>query len=335
MAPLDVKKPCLTCHEAQGYKLGDIRGGISVTFPSSYVLGIIDRHKRDYLIIHLIAFVLLGGISGLALTLIRRHVLALENAHIELLESEKMASLGRMVAGFAHELNTPVGVALGAASQTIELVDEMKQLMTQDEVSEEAWRQRIDLLGETTQLTVANLKRAGRMVQSFKRTAVDQTSEAQRDYRLAEVIDDVLRNLSREFNVAKIKTTVNCAAGLDLHGDVGAVEQVLTNLLTNARQHAFADSDRRSITITARREHDQIVLEVSDDGAGMDAATLQKIFEPFFTTRRNTGGSGLGLFLVYSLVSRKLGGTIEVDSQPGRGTRFVVRWAYIPAQGLR
>jgi signal transduction histidine kinase len=122
---------------------------------------------------------------------------------------------------------------------------------------------------------------------------------------------------------------------LDLHGDVGAVEQVLTNLLTNARQHAFADSDRRSITITARREHDQIVLEVSDDGAGMDAATVQKIFEPFFTTRRNTGGSGLGLFLVYSLVSRKLGGTIEVDSQPGRGTRFVVRWAYIPAQGLR
>ena len=336
MAPLDVKKPCLACHEAQGYKLGDIRGGISVTFPSSYVLGIIDRHKRDYLVIHLIAFVLLGGISWLALTLIRRHVLALENAHTELLESEKMASLGRMVAGFAHELNTPVGVALGAASQTIELVDELKQLITQDEVSEEVWRQRIDLLDETTQLAVGNLKRAGRMVQSFKRTAVDQTSEAQRDYRLAEVIDDVLRNLSRELNAARIKATVNCAAELDLHGDVGVVEQVLTNLLTNAKQHAFADGDRPgSIAITARREQDQIVLEVTDDGAGMDAATVQKIFEPFFTTRRNSGGSGLGLFLVYSLVSRRLGGTIDVASQPGSGTHFVVRWAYIPAQGLR
>lgn len=333
MAPLEVKSPCMACHETQGYRLGDVRGGISVTFPSSYVLDIIDKHKRDYLIIHLIAFALLSGISLLALSLIRHHVLALENAHTELLESEKMASLGRLVAGFAHELNTPVGVAVGAASQTIELVSEMNQLMTQDEVSEQAWRQRLDLIAETTELTVDNLKRASRMVQSFKRTAVDQSSESLRDYRLAEVIDDVVRNLARDFQATQIKIEVQCAGQLTLHGDAGALEQVLSNLLTNARQHAFADGTLTGhISITAQRSEGQVQLEVSDDGAGMDESTVRGAFEPFFTTRRNTGGSGLGLFIVYSLMSRKLGGTTEIISRPGSGTRFVLRWPYVAAK---
>lgn len=325
MAPLDVKEPCLSCHRKQGYRLGDVRGGISVTFPASYIYNIINEQKRGFVVIHLAVFSLFAALAWGSLLIIRRNLLMLEATRGELLENEKMASLGRLVAGFAHEVNTPVGVAVGAASQSRQLVGELGRLVEQEEVNEDDLRQRLALLDETTALELANLRRAAAMVQSFKRTAIDQESESERIYNLAELIEDVTKTLSNAFKNGPIRIEVDCPADIAMFGPAGRLEQVFTNLLQNSRLHAFADGTQAGlIRIQARRRESTIRIEFTDDGAGMDSTTQQRAFEPFYTTRRGSGGSGLGLYLVYNLVNQGLGGSIACRSKPGAGTHFTI-----------
>lgn len=243
------------------------------------------------------------------------------------LEAEKMASLGRMVAGFAHELNTPVGVAVGAASQIRDLAVELGAMLDSDEVAEEDLRERLHMLDEATELALSNLRRAAGMVQSFKRTAVDQASEAVRDYDVAEVVEDVVKALHGEFKRTAIRIETRCPPGLRLNGAPGMLVQLLSNLMQNSRIHGYADGSGAGlirIEVTADPQHIRIVF--ADDGAGMDEATLRHIFEPFYTTRRGSGGSGLGLYIAYNLVTRGLGGNVTVDSAPGAGTRFRIEF---------
>ena len=238
-------------------------------------------------------------------------------------EAEKMASLGRMVAGFAHEVNTPIGVAVGAASQSAELVGELHSLLSAEEVSEEDLRSRFDLLGEAAELTLDNLNRAADMVRSFKRTAVDQSSDRVRDYLLAEVIEDVEKNLRNVFKRTTIAIAVDCPAELAMHGPAGALIQVLTNLMQNSLVHGFAEGRQPGqIVIQAQAAGERVLIDYRDDGLGMSPATLQHAFEPFYTTRRGSGGSGLGLYIVYNLVTQALLGEIRCTSQPGQGVHF-------------
>jgi two-component system, NtrC family, sensor kinase len=247
----------------------------------------------------------------------------------KLLEAEKMASLGRLVAGFAHEVNTPIGIAVGAASHSCELVSEVKGMLDQEEVSEEALRDRLDMLDEAGQLSVTSLRRAADMVQSFKRTAVDQTAEGERDYDLSEVIEDVHKSLRNAFKSTPIRIEIDCPDNLHLHGPAGALVQLLANLLQNSRIHAFADGTQAGcIRIRAGIEGERVFIDYSDDGAGMAAETLQHAFEPFYTTRRGSGGSGLGLYIAYNLVTQGLHGTIRCESAPGKGSRFIIGYPY-------
>lgn len=327
MAPLEVREPCIACHVKQNYKLGTVSGGISVSFPASYIYAIIDAQKRGFMIIHVAVFAIFALLAWGSLLITRRNVLALEAVRGDLVESEKMASLGRMVAGFAHEVNTPVGIAVGAASQSQELVAELGRLIEQPEVSEDDLRQRMQMLDEASTLILGNLKRAAGMVQSFKRTAVDQTSEAEREFDLAEVIDDVLRSLKGLFKNTQIAISLDCPQPIRVFGSAGALAQLLTNLLQNAHLHAFEDGSRSgTIQIRARAANGQVHLEFSDDGAGMDEATLQRAFEPFFTTHRGSGGSGLGLYIAYNMTTQGLGGSISCTSRQGQGTRFVIEF---------
>lgn len=325
MAPLEVKEPCIGCHVRQGYKLGDVSGGVSVSFPAGYIYAIIDAQKRGFMIIHVAVFAMFALLAWASLLVTRRNVLALEAVRGELVESEKMASLGRMVAGFAHEVNTPVGVALGAASQSQELVAELGRLIEQPEVGEDDLRQRLTMLDEAAALTLGNLRRAAGMVQSFKRTAVDQTSEAEREFDLGEVIDDVLKTLQSLFRTTPIRVTVDCPQNIRVFGSAGALQQLLTNLLQNSHLHAYDNGTAAGeIHIRAGAADGKVRIEFSDDGAGMAAATLEHAFEPFFTTRRGFGGSGLGLYIAYNMATQGLGGSIGCSSRPGQGTRFVV-----------
>lgn len=270
---------------------------------------------------------------------VRTHELSKANEQLRseqerALEAEKMASLGRMVAGFAHEVNTPVGVALAATSQAQEVVAELENLVAQDEVSEDDLLNRLALLRETGELSMNNLRRAADMVQRFKRTAVDQASERERNYELAEVLEDVVKTLRNEFKATPIRISCQCAAGLHLFGPAGTVAQVLINLMQNSRIHAFDNGQRAGhIAISARLEADQVHLDFEDDGAGMSAQTVARAFEPFFTTRRSQGGSGLGLYIVHNLVTQGLHGSIRCESVPGGGTRFRMAFpAHLPAE---
>lgn len=243
----------------------------------------------------------------------------------ELLQSEKMASLGRLVAGFAHEINTPIGVAVGAASTLQEISRHVLKMFEQDEVDEEELLAAIENLEEASDLTLSNLRRATRLVSSFKRTAVDQSSEVLRLFNVKETIEDVNNSLHNKFKHTHIKISINCADTLLVFGLPGILDQVLTNLMMNSFHHGFDDGQLPGeIIINISKVESNLHIEYKDTGKGMNQEVLEKIFEPFFTTRRGRGGSGLGMYLCYNLVTSQLHGTISCQSSPGQGVRFII-----------
>lgn len=256
----------------------------------------------------------------------------LERTRGELVQAEKMASLGRLVAGFAHEINTPIGVAISGNSGVADKLRELDRLTDSEEVDEQALKRLLRDLGEGAALTGGSLLKAAELVRSFKRTSVDQSSGALRVYDLGESINDVINSLHNKFKRSPIQIAVNCPPGLTLYGAPGTVDQLLTNLLENSYLHAFANGTRAGrIEIGVTRLGDTLGLTFSDDGAGMGEDVLAKIFEPFFTTNRANGGSGLGLYVAYNLVTTRLGGSIVCHSAPGQGTRFEISFPITPA----
>lgn len=343
MSALIVTQTCLQCHAQQGYRLGDIRGGISITQPSALVSRVVQPQHQTNLIVHVSTLMIITALLWTSLATIRRHVLQLElerdgrrktaemlaakvgeleSAQSELVQSEKMASLGRMVAGFAHEVNTPVGVAVGAVSHALETLTHTENLLD----SEESLRTGFATLREASSLALSNLHRAADMVASFKRTSVDQTSDQMREFEVAQLIDDVFRSLHNTFKRTAIELGSDCPEKLLINGPAGALVQVLNNLAINSYLHAFEEGARPGkIHITVSIETDNhLRIDYSDDGIGMPQETLARLFEPFFTTRRGKGGSGLGMYIVYNLVTQVLRGSIQCESKPGQGLRCMI-----------
>ena len=256
---------------------------------------------------------------------IRRAYDHLKQTQTSLVEAEKMAALGGLVAGVAHEINTPLGITLTGASV---LGDETRRF--QEAVDNGSVR-KSDMLGylktctESVELILSNARRAAHLVHSFKQVAVDQTSEARRDFDLAVYLDEVVESLSPTYKRLPIHIDKECPAGIAMDGYPGALAQVITNLLVNAVTHAFPDGRSGLIQLAVEREQNGVLLRFEDDGVGIPAEYLPRIFDPFFTTRRGSGGSGLGLHVVYNIVTKRLGGRIEVASTVGQGTRFTMR----------
>jgi two-component system NtrC family sensor kinase len=337
MAPLQVQPPCMVCHAHQGYRVGDVRGGISVTQRYAPIAAPTELSIRQSALAYGTGFVMVSLAGWLLLELLRRRwrellgkIEELNATRGELVQSEKMASLGRMVAGFAHEINTPVGVAVGAVSQHDETLNRIDTLLSTDDVNEVALRSELSSLRLGGALALSNLRRAASLVQSFKRTSIDQSSDEVRTFCMKELIEDVLFSLHNQLKHLPVSVKVECADGLSLQGAPGLLEQLLTNLLMNAIQHAFADGQRAGeIVIQAERDGSELQLLFTDNGVGMNAEHLARVFEPFYTTRRGQGGSGLGLYICYNIITVTLGGSIQCLSSPGNGCRFEVR---IPAR---
>ena len=355
MGALVVTATCLDCHAHQGYRLGDIRGGIRVSQPAHVLQDSMQRQRRTNVNVHLATFFLVAGLLWFGLAALRKQVLRVEQerdqrqkvaealadkmaqleiAQADLVQSEKMASLGRMVAGFAHEVNTPVGIALGAVSQNLESIDRSEALLDHEEVTESDLRAGFALQRETARLALDNLHRAAAMVTSFKRTSVDQSCDQARDFRPRELIEDVILGHRNRFKHTRIQLVARCPETLDAHGPVGPLVQILNNLVDNSYRHAFADGQREGqIEIAATRpDPGTLRIDYLDDGAGMEGEALARLFEPFYTTRRGQGGSGLGMYIVYTLVTQALRGDIECESQPGQGMHCVIRLPLGPAQ---
>ncbi|MGL4603709.1 MAG: sensor histidine kinase, partial [Iodobacter sp.] len=170
---------------------------------------------------------------------------------------------------------------------------------------------------------LSNAERAAQLIQSFKQVAVDQTSEARRSFELGEYMDEVIMSLKPTLKRTLVRIETACNEKILLDGYPGAISQIITNFLTNALAHAFSEGQEGLITLSASQTDHMVTLRFEDNGAGIAPENLNKIFDPFFTTKRGSGGSGLGLNVVYNLVTQTLGGSLVVNSEPGKGTCFI------------
>jgi signal transduction histidine kinase len=243
----------------------------------------------------------------------------------ELVQSEKMASLGRLVAGFAHELNTPLGVAITSASSLQSRTKTINRLLGQEEVDVDELLKSLTHLHEEAGLALSNLDRAANLVNSFKRTAVDQTSDEKSRFAVKTLLDDIVNTLYNRFRQTQIEIQIDCPADLTIVSLPGTLEQILTNLLMNSWIHGFEEGQQAgTILIVVQLKGELLHLAYSDTGKGMSPENLAKIFEPFFTTRRTRGGSGLGTYICHNLVTTQLHGTISCESTVGQGVRFQI-----------
>jgi signal transduction histidine kinase len=251
----------------------------------------------------------------------------LTRAHNELVQSEKMASLGRLVAGFAHELNTPIGVAVGSASTLQNKAKFINELLEQEEVDEEDLISALETIDQAATLTLSNLRRAARLVSSFKRTAVDQTSEDVRQFDVKLTIEDVIHTLHNQFKRTTIEIQLDCPKNILIYSIPGSLEQIITNLMINSLIHGFKQGkESGKILINVRLEETRLQINYSDTGKGIAPDALEKIFEPFFTTHRAHGGSGLGMYISYNIVTSQLNGTMICESALGEGVKFKIEF---------
>ncbi|WP_452005962.1 sensor histidine kinase [Azospirillum largimobile] len=257
-----------------------------------------------------------------------RALCELKATQASLIQAEKMASLGQLVAGVAHEVNTPIGITITGASQLQALIGELSDRHAASALKKSDFQRFLGDGMEMANLILSNSTRAANLVQSFKLVAVDQSSDERRAFLLRDYIDELLRSLHPTYKArAALTISVDCPVDLELDGYPGALSQILTNLIMNALIHALDPEQPGGIAISARPcDGDMVELSVADDGNGIAQEVLPKIFDPFFTTRRGSGGSGLGLHIVYNLVTGRLHGTIGVESRPGQGTRFTLRF---------
>ncbi|WP_084536598.1 sensor histidine kinase [Azospirillum halopraeferens] len=257
----------------------------------------------------------------------------LRQAQDELVRAERLAGLGGMVATIAHEINTPLGNGLTVATTLVERIDAFTRTLDGRELRRSALREHSQSLATAGRLLTANLLRAADLISRFKRVAVDQTSEQRRAFTLDELCAEVAAMVQPAHKRSGVTFALEPAAGVTMDSYPGALGQVLTNLMTNAVLHGFdaaaAGGERAAAVLRIATEppdeDGRVTLIVEDNGAGIAPAVLPRIFDPFFTTRLGSGGSGLGLHIVYAIVTSVLGGTIAVTSTPGVGTRFTMR----------
>lgn len=256
-------------------------------------------------------------------------------AQNELVRQEKLASLGALVAGIAHEVNTPLGICTTAVSLLMEECRRLRESFSRTQLAEPALRSFFESSDELLAVLSSNTLRASGLIRSFKQVAVDQSSEQVREIAMAEYIEDTLRSIRPKFKRTGHTIAVDCDPALRLRSIPGALSQVLTNLVLNSITHAFEHTDSGRIAIAVARDGEEVVLDYRDDGIGLAPPALRRLFEPFYTTKRDRGGSGLGTNIVYNLVTGKLGGRIEVDSQPGKGLHYAIRLPTEPPDGPR
>ena len=242
----------------------------------------------------------------------------------KLVESEKMASLGNLVAGIAHEINTPVGTSITVASHLAVKTQDFVNNIAQGKLKRSTLNNYLEVAEQSSDLLVINLNRAGELVNSFKQVAVDQTNLEIRQFEVKEYIEGILLSLAPQLKQSPHKIKVSGDENLKVNSYAGSLAQVVTNLVINSLTHAYPEgkAGKLNFEISSQDKYTQIIY--SDDGCGIPNDYLGRIFEPFFTTKRNQGGTGLGLHIVYNLITYKLQGSIDVNSQVGKGCEFKI-----------
>jgi signal transduction histidine kinase len=252
----------------------------------------------------------------------------IQDTQQKLIESEKMASLGRLVAGIAHEINTPVGVAKTGVSYLKEQVSDTKKKFEDQTLSRDDFNAALESFNDLSVILEQNLDRAIKLIRDFKMTSADQSSHEVRVVPVAEYLEAVMHSLSPQLKGTSISWKVDAPVEeMALHA--GAINQILVNLTINALFHGFSDMDSGEILIRYRVHNKRISFSFQDNGHGVPAELKNRIFEPFFTTGRGKGFTGLGLSIIYNLVKDVLHGDIECRSTEGEGTTFLIDYPEI------
>lgn len=242
-----------------------------------------------------------------------------------LVQAEKLASLGALVGGVAHEINTPVGIALSCASHMTAATDRLAKLHADDDIGVEDFEDFLATARDTAALIQANCERAANLIGSFKQVAVDRTHADRRTFDLKTVLEATLVSLGPQIRGQGHQIDFDCPTGIVLDGYPGILSQIVSNFVMNSLVHAFGPDQHGVLSLAVRRDGDgKIRMVYQDNGQGIAAKNLPKVFDPFFTTRLGEGGSGLGLNIVYNLVTGPLAGTISAASPPGGGAVFTV-----------
>lgn len=242
----------------------------------------------------------------------------------ELQESLKLESLGLTIAGIAHDLNTPIGIAITASSHLDKVAQQLDDSARQgDIVASEAGRM-ASMVARSVKLVLNNLNKAARLVTSFKQTTADATRIEWRKVNLSSFLESLVVSVSPLMKRGRCDVKLNCPADISLRTEPGSLGQAVTNLMVNASIHAFEGREDRLVSIDVARQAGGVRITVTDNGNGMNNEAIAKAFTPFFTTKRGSGGSGLGLFSSRRTVEQVLGGKLSFHSTPGSGTTFLI-----------
>ena len=236
-----------------------------------------------------------------------------------------MASLGGLVAGVAHEINTPIGIGLTGSSHFLELTQDIIRKFDNEDMTRNDFQEYTQNSLELANLIFSNLKRTNHLIKSFKQISVDQTSEEKRKFELKNYINEILISINSVIKKTKIKVIVKAENKIYLNSYPGAISQIITNLIFNSINHAYEDNEIGIITIDLKNENKKTIIVYKDDGKGIKKENLSKIFDPFFTTNRNKGGTGLGLNIIYNIITSQLKGSISCDSIENIGVKFIIK----------
>lgn len=250
----------------------------------------------------------------------------LKQTQEQLIQQEKMAGLGRLVSGVAHEINTPLGIGITASSHAVKELKECHDLFDNNKLTKTKLQSFIEVMTESLQLLESNLTRAAQLVKNFKQVAVDQSLEELGEINLGQYLEDILMSLKPKWKHTDITLNTQFSDDIVFSTYPGAIAQILTNLVENAVKHGFDEGKLAGeIEISLLCTDTHIEWTFTDSGKGMNNETLKKVFDPFYTTRRSAGGTGLGMHIVYNIVTQKLQGEISCFSEPEQGCRFIIR----------
>ena len=247
----------------------------------------------------------------------------LELTKEQLVHSEKMSALGGLVAGVAHEINTPIGLGLTGMTHFDEETKNIIKLYESNNLSQDEFEKFIQTSSELSKIILSNLKKSAELVQSFKQISVDQSSDIKRDFNLDEYTQEVFLSLTSVRKKYDVSFTIK-SDDVTINSYPGPYAQILTNLVMNSLTHAFKKGDKGLISIDVRKIDNKIHINYNDDGKGIEKENLSKIFDPFFTTNRKNGGTGLGLNIIYNIIKTTFKGEITCNSTLGKGTQFYI-----------
>ena len=248
----------------------------------------------------------------------------LKRSQTRLIQSEKMASLGQLVAGVAHEINTPVGIGVTVSSHLAKSTQKIISSFENNKMTKGDLTKYFSSTLEISELILQHLLQTADLIKSFKMVSADQTAHEKRRFNVKSYLENIILSLRPELKNKPHRIKINCDDDIQIDSYPGAMAQVVTNMVFNSLIHAFDDGDTGTIEIEVTQNASQIILKYSDNGKGVSKEDIKKIFDPFFTTKRGTGGTGLGMHIVYNTVTQIMKGSISCESIQGQGISFII-----------